>query len=242
MATYPTQVKSDTQLFEQALAALQGDVATAATVLTHDPIVRHQYQQKIALYVRELRQRVQAGELSWKQAAEEANETRNTTMEALRIRSTPVGKSIAEFLKAEGKSLEDLLARYTRKLFGDGVEFAKLTSSQQEQVYAEVVAAAGRSNATVDGWVMVASRAGKGLIILSLALSVYVIATSDDPWAESKHQAAVVGSGIVGGMAAGAGAGLLCGPGVPVCVTIGTFVGGAMAAFGVDWYFWRRKR
>jgi hypothetical protein len=33
-------------------------------------------------------------------------------------------------------------------------------------------------------------------------------------------------------------AGLACGPGAPVCVTIGAFVGGAAAAFGVD-LFWK---
>ncbi|QCP13991.1 hypothetical protein FCL38_28915 [Pseudoduganella umbonata] len=41
-----------------------------------------------------------------------------------------------------------------------------------------------------------------------------------------------VAPGIGGSIAAGALAGLACGPGAPVCVTIGAFVGGALAAFG----------
>ncbi len=48
---------------------------------------------------------------------------------------------------------------------------------------------------------------------------------------------AASGGGIVGGFAGGAVAGLACGPGAPVCVTIGAFAGGALAAFGIA-TFW----
>ena len=81
------------------------------------------------------------------------------------------------------------------------------------------------------------SRAGRGLLVLSVAISVYSIATSDDPVRATGRELAVTGAGIGGGIAGGALAGLACGPGAPVCVTIGAFVGGALAAFGVD-LFW----
>ena len=42
---------------------------------------------------------------------------------------------------------------------------------------------------------------------------------------------------IGGSMAGGALAGLACGPGAPVCVTLGAFVAGTLAAFGVS-TFW----
>jgi hypothetical protein len=38
-------------------------------------------------------------------------------------------------------------------------------------------------------------------------------------------------------MAGGAAAGLACGPGAPVCVAVGVFVGGALAALGADFAF-----
>ena len=47
----------------------------------------------------------------------------------------------------------------------------------------------------------------------------------------------MTGAGIGGGMAAGMMAGLACGPGAPVCVTLGAFIGGALAAAGADSYF-----
>jgi len=81
------------------------------------------------------------------------------------------------------------------------------------------------------------SRAGRGLIVLSVAVSVYNVATSEQPGQTAVREAAVTGAGIGGGIAGGALAGLACGPGAPVCVTVGAFVGGALAAFGVDMMF-----
>ena len=53
-----------------------------------------------------------------------------------------------------------------------------------------------------DGNDDVAPRA-RGLI-LSIAVSVYKIGTSDDPWDTAEHEAAITGAGILGGAAGGA--------------------------------------
>jgi hypothetical protein len=81
------------------------------------------------------------------------------------------------------------------------------------------------------------SRAGRGLLVVSVGLSAYEIATADDKLKVAGRELTVTGAGIGGGIAGGALAGLACGPGAPVCVTVGAFVGGAVAAFGVD-LFW----
>ena len=78
------------------------------------------------------------------------------------------------------------------------------------------------------------SYAGRGLIVISIALSVYTVATADDKLNAASREATITGAGIGGGLAGGAIAGLVCGPGAPVCVTVGAFVGGALAAFGVS--------
>lgn len=53
----------------------------------------------------------------------------------------------------------------------------------------------------------------------------------DDKVSESGRQIAINGAGIAGAAAGGAMEGLMCGPGAPVCVLIGGFVGGALAAW-----------
>ena len=73
------------------------------------------------------------------------------------------------------------------------------------------------------------------MIVVSLALSAYNIAVAEDKVDASKREVAITGAGVAGGIAGGALAGLACGPGAPVCVTVGAFVGGALAALGVDW-------
>ena len=63
------------------------------------------------------------------------------------------------------------------------------------------------------------------------------MATAEDKTREVAHEAAVLGGGFVGSAAAGAVAGLACGPGAPVCVTLGVFIGGVLGALGTDWMF-----
>lgn len=59
----------------------------------------------------------------------------------------------------------------------------------------------------------------------------------DDKVSESGRQIAINGAGIAGAAAGGAMAGLMCGPGAPVSVLIGGFVGSALAAWemGLLW-------
>ncbi|MFB6327619.1 hypothetical protein ACE8EZ_16170 [Pantoea deleyi] len=75
------------------------------------------------------------------------------------------------------------------------------------------------------------SRAAKGLIVLSVGVAMYEIYTSDNIVSETGRQFAINGAGIAGGWAGGTIAGLMCGPGAPVCVLLGGFVGGALAAW-----------
>jgi len=54
---------------------------------------------------------------------------------------------------------------------------------------------------------------------------------ADDKLNEMGKQLSISGAGIAGAWASGAVAGLACGPGAPVCVVLGAFVGGSLAAW-----------
>lgn len=227
---------NDRSSFEHAAAAVQGDIAHAAFVASYEPTVRAAYQRAITALIDELREEAMRGRISWRAAAEQAQEARNLVMESMRGRSTPIGRAMAEQLKKKGRTLNELIARYTIEKFGPGAVFDRLTPAQKNAVYAEVVDAAARSNPRVNAQMLRWSRAGRGLIVLSVAVSVYNVATADDHLEAAGREVAVTGAGIAGGVAGGALAGLACGPGAPVCVTVGAFVGGALAAFGVDFF------
>ncbi len=58
-----------------------------------------------------LRSEVSSGIITWAQAVQLLQETRNLNMQIIRGRSTPVGRAIAEQLKREGRILNELVAR-----------------------------------------------------------------------------------------------------------------------------------
>ncbi|HBI6862496.1 TPA: hypothetical protein K8E22_002133 [Enterobacter cloacae] len=222
---------SERDKFDSAINALQGDVSAVAARLTIDPRLRLEYSRRIKEMSADLRAKATAGVISWEKAAQEAQQIRNLIMEMVRARSTPLGRAMAEQLKSEGKTLNELVAKKAKSLFGSQANFNSLSEVQKNQIYAGIVESAGKSNPQVNMKMMQLSRLGKGLVVLSIAISVYEIYTADDKVSESGRQIAINSAGIAGAAAGGAMAGLMCGPGAPVCVLIGGFVGGALAAW-----------
>jgi hypothetical protein len=230
-------VDQDRQVFESTIRALEAEIANAGVHMTIDAEARRTYARLIREMADDLRVQAQSGRITWAHAAEQAQQTRTVVMELIRGRSTPVGRSMAEHLKRNGRTFNELIGRKTQQLYGPRAEFTRLSAAQQNAVYAEIVRSAGRSDPQVTSTMRNASRAGRGLIVLSIALSVYSVATAEDRSRAATREVLVTSAGVGGGIAGGALAGLACGPGAPVCVTVGAFVGGAVAAFGVD-FFW----
>ena len=227
----------DKAVFEDVVRSMEAEIVNAGAHLVIDAEARRAYSRQIQALSEELSHKASTGRLSWKQAASEAQEIRNTVMELMRSRSTPVGSAIAQKMKSEGRTLNELVARKTGQLFGPAAHFDRLSNSQKNRVYAEVVKSAGKSNPKVNAVMAKASYAGRGLIVVSLALSIYTVATADDKLQAAGREVAVSAASIGGGFAMGAAAGLACGPGAPVCVAVGAFVGGALAAFAMT-SFW----
>jgi len=223
----------DKKLFDDSIGALKAEAANIGAHVNLDAEARLLYVKQIAAMSNELKAQVAMGKLTWSQAAVQAQQARNSIMEIIRTRNTPVGRAISERLKKEGRTLNELIARKVQQLFGDTAKFGELTAAEQNSVFSEIVIAAGKSDPKVTLTVAQLSKAGRGLIIISLALSVYTVATAENKGEAAIKEVTVTGAGIAGGMAGGALAGLACGPGAPVCVTVGAFVGGALAAFGV---------
>lgn len=229
--------QSDEERFENEIKSLEATTASIGMHLEIDSTSRRMYARAIKEMSDNLRREVARGKLTWAQAAEQAQATRNVVMQLSRSKSTPVGRAFAEYKKPEGRNLNALIAEKTSKLFGKNTIFAKLTPSKQNRVFAEVVASAGRSQPGITRNMLRSSYLGRGLILLSLALSTYNVLTARDKSTAIKRELVTTTAGIGGSVAAGALAGLACGPGAPVCVTIGAFVGGALAAFGAG-FIW----
>lgn len=229
--------RSDKEVFENAIKSLEATTATVGMYLEIDSTARRIYVNEIKTMSDNLRQEVAKGSLTWAQAAEQAQTARNVVMQLVRSHSTSVARAFAEQKKAEGRGLNALVTEKTANLYGKNALFAKLTASQQNRIFAEIVASAGRSQPTITRNALRLSYLGRSLILASLALSTYNVLMSQNKSTAIKRELITTTAGLGGSAAAGAFAGLACGPGAPVCVTIGAFAGGALAAFGAG-FIW----
>ncbi|MGF1462266.1 MAG: hypothetical protein ACFB2Z_03715 [Maricaulaceae bacterium] len=227
----------DEQSFETVVQVFQSELAALGAQFAWDGSVRTAYAQEIKKMASTLRRQAIEGRISWAQAASEATQTRNATMQIARYRTSPIGLSIAKEIKAQGPTLNALIGQRTIKLYGANARFDNLTAAQKNVVYRAVIEGAGRSNPQVNTLMRRLGAAGRGMLFLSLGVAVYAIATAEDPVDAAVREGAVFAAGVAGGVAgsaaAGAVAGLACGPGAPVCVVIGAFIGGGLAAFSV---------
>ena len=173
-----------------------------------------------------MRRDVRAKELTWPEATKRADEARDDLMDMMRGRTSPMGRAITEAMGARGVTINELIGRYTLKQFGGNARFEVLTGIQKNEVYAEIVAAARRASPGIAARVLRWSFAGRRLLFLSFAIAVYDIFAADD----KANALGVVLAGGNGGMVAG----IPCGPGFPPCVTLGAFLGGALAGARVD--------
>lgn len=221
--------------FEETVTALQSEMLNFAQRFIKDADVRAAYVQKAEDASRELLQAVDEGAITPMQAASDAQALRNALLDSARIKSSDIGRAAAQAEKATGLSMEALLSKYSRRLFQR--EFSELATAEQDLVYIEIAKAAGRPNPKFTGAAARLGTAGKGLIVISIAVAVYTIGSSDRPGREAVKQGVTGGAGFLAGMGGGALAGLACGPGAPICVGVGVFVGGLFGALGSDFAF-----
>jgi hypothetical protein len=223
---------SGADILDDALLQLESTVVNFSERFIGDARIRGNYVSEARAFSEEVVEAVRAGHLTPKQGAERAHLLRNSLLDAARLKSSDVGRAVAEAEKATGLTITQLMERYAKKLFKRN--FAQLTAAEQDEVFIAIVRAAGRPNQGFTAAARNLGRVGRGLIVVSLAFSAYSVATSDRPGREAVKQGGTIGIGFLGSMAGGAVAGLACGPGAPVCVGVGALIGGVAFALGAD--------
>ena len=220
---------------ESALALLRTEAVNFGYRFIQDGAVRRDYIAKTQALVKTIKDEVRAGRLTYAEGAEEANKVRNAIMDAARLKSSDIGRASAEAAKATGRTLAELQEYYAQKLLKRS--FDSLTTAEKNRVWLEIIEASGRQRPSFNLKAARLAKVGRGFVVLSVGIAVYNVVTAEDPNRQVLKEGATAGAGILGGMGGGALAGLACGPGAPVCVAIGVFVGGALAALGADFAF-----
>jgi hypothetical protein len=223
------------RVLENALTALETSALNFAARLINDSKVRMKYLKGVKRYSDELVKAVNDGQLTPSAAAEQANAFRNSLMESSRLASSDIGRAMAEQIKAKGKTLPELMEYYAQKNFKR--PFSSLAKGDQDAVYLAIVESSGRANSGVSASAARWGRMGRGLLVISLAISIYTISTSDNVWRTTAREGVGFAGGLAAGAGAGAAAGWVTGPGYPITVGISAFLGGIAGALGADYLF-----
>ncbi len=228
----------DNNNLETSLSQMEVAALNFAHRFITDGRVRLSYIAQVHNLSQEYRQRVMSGRVTAEEAAGQVQTIRNEILEAQRIRSSDIGRAKAINLKRDGLTLNELANKYAKIRFR--TNFDNLSISQKNSVYLEIVDSSGRPRPSVNVAARRWSTLGKGLLIVTIGVAVYSIMKAEDKITATAREGVILGGGFAGGAAGGAVAGLACGPGAPVCATIGVFLGGALGALGVDAAFgWR---
>lgn len=233
--THPASPASgDSRALEEALAGLQGTASQFGATCINDARARLQYARDIAAVPGELRAAIEAGRISVSDAAAQAVLLRNRIMELARRRSSPTARAYAMRLKREGRSVSELSDKYAQRLYGSS--FSALPERRQASVFKEIIQASGRPDEGVMQLARRLGRAGRRLLLVSLAVAVYDVVEADDKPREAVRQSALAGAGLIGGWASGSAAVAagVCAATAPLCVGAVAFVGGLLATYGAD--------
>ena len=220
---------------DRSLSILEAEAAQFALYFIKDSKVRVNYLAEIKAYSIKILAEVERGRLSPHDGHLLAHEARNMILNAMRLKSSDIGRAYAEGLKVRGWTLEALYAKYAEDLFNK--PFDMLTDSQRNQVKLKIIKSAGKDSPKAT---RVAGRLGvlsKGLWVLTIGIAVYNISSAEDKVEATAHEGATIGGGIAGGAMAGTTTGLVCGPGAIVCSSVLVIVGGALGALGMSYVF-----
>ena len=233
-------IDTDQQTLDSAIRGLETSAFNFGCRFIPDSITRLQYNKRVSAFSKELIELVNLEKLSAKEAAKQASEMRNIIMDAARGKTSEIAQAYAVRQKAAGMTLPDLEQKYSKRLYRKN--FSRLSPGAKKNVWKEVAFSAGRPQLKATRLAKIFGIAGKGLIAMTITISVYNVVTSDDKVIATAREGVMISSGFLGSVAGGALAGCACGPGAPICVSIGVFVGGVMFAIGTEFAFdtfWR---
>lgn len=225
----------DRSLLEGSLSQMESASLNFAQRFINDGKVRMSYINQTRKLAQEYRAKVISGVITADEAAKQVQGIRNQILEAQRLRTSDVGKAIAVKLKKTGLTLSELTEKYAQSKFGKS--FVNLSAANQNKIYLEIIEGSGRPRPSMNAAASKYSKLGRGLLVVTIGVAVYNIAVAEDKVTATAREGVIIGGGFAGSVAGGAVAGLACGPGAPVCVTIGVFVGGALGALGADFTF-----
>ena len=250
----PVKVKNELEI---ALDRLNGTaVYFGNNFLLHDANLRAAYMREIKKMSDGYLEAVKKGSISVKDAALEATDLRNQILDATRKKNSAIGLAVSQKEKALGKTLEQILEYYAmeikdpnsfnalksnRSAIDKHIKsiisakrsyFNALTTEEKNRVYYSILKGSGKSNKSFNAKIKWMKIGGRVLIVFSIAYASYEIYNAENKEKEIYRQGTTILGGVAGDAGGSAAAGAICGPGSPICSTVGVIIGGAIGGFG----------
>ncbi|MDB2686765.1 DNA/RNA non-specific endonuclease [Mariniblastus sp.] len=217
---------------EKILNVLKISARNFAERFIKDQKIRELYLKKIAQASQDIQVAVIKGKFTAQEGAKIASAVRNKILAASRLKLSDLGVSYSEFQKSKGTSFEKLQVKYSKRKFYR--QFGELTKSQKDEVFLDVIEGAGKDSAKDTKFIRRLGKIGRVLSVISYGVAIYNITSAEDKLTAAAKEGTSFLGGTGGGAAGGASAGFICGPGAPICVALGVFIGGALGTLGVD--------
>lgn len=221
---------------KKSLENLEAAAARFATDAISDGNVRASYQKNIQRMAQAVLEDVDTGKISAKSGMAFSNKMRNQIMIEHRTVTSAQGVAVAEKYKKDGRTIEHLLDKKSREIYGKG--FYLLTATEQNKIYYAIIESSARSSAIFDKSAKRLSVMGKVGWIVTAALAAHAVLEARNKKKEVVRQGALIGGGMAGGAAAGLLVTPICGPGAPICavavVLVGSIIGGVVSEDVVD--------
>lgn len=221
---------------EEAIAGMEGAATRFSLDAINDAQTRASYAANIRRMSAQVRADVAAGRLNSQAGVEFCHELRNKIMAEHRKLTSVTGLAKAEQYKKTPPTLPQLFEKYAASKFGKSYD--TLSVEQKKQIHYEVIESSGRDNAKFTKGTDRLRTMGKVGILVTAAFATYEILNADNKVKETARQGMILGGGAAGGILAGFGVSLICGPGAPFCaiavVLGGSAIGGIAGSMAAD--------
>ena len=239
---------------QESLGIRSGGFTANAAIQSYDATVRvNDYVKPAEDLATKVFEDYKSGKISHLQAREMASQARNELLAATRQKLSPGGKAFSEAIKEEGKTLPELVTKYSESALKKNPELsakyglktldktsplfeaAKYETAMREVgesalASEEIIKAAGRTGKTITVLAKFTKVAGPIGTAIGVGISGYEVITAPEGekldvfGRETSGLAGGTLGSIGGGLVAGWTASLLCGPGAPVCAIVVSLV------------------
>lgn len=221
---------------EEAIAGLEGAATRFSLDAINDAQTRASYIANIKRVSEQVRADVLAGKVSARDGVDFCYEMRNKIMAEHRKITSVQALARAEQYKKTPPTLPQLFEKYAAETFDQPYE--SLNAEQKKQVHYKVIESSGRDSAKFTKGTERLRLMGKVGILVTATFATYEILNAENKVKETARQGIIIGGGAAGGLLAGLGVSLLCGPGAPFCaiavVLAGSAAGGIAGSIAAD--------